>query len=228
MEILCKLCRHRFTVKTDVEPVRCPRCRGKVTLPKNKSSKTLYQLGCLNCLKVIRTTQKPPLLCKYCGYQIDTDDGIRLGKFLDGLEQTILNKLLSGSDPSNLVDMIKAEGIVDERAAVFVDLQIQELPFARYENWTKGIPAEQPACCDSCGLKAELKRYRAEWVLNKEAMKRYRDGFGGFSGDFRKPETYTRNAIYFLCPKCRKLPPNKFAGGYPARNGYDRKKFLRD
>lgn len=185
------------------------------------------QLGCPNCMRVIRSPKPPPVRCRYCGYQIGPDDGERLGVYLHGLDATMLEQLLDGNAPADLVRAVREQGIVEEKAFGFVDQQVQELPFARHERWKTGLSPSPGPACDSCGVNAELHPWEAEWGLDPEAMKRYRPDFGGFTGEFGKPEHYAKWALYYLCDRCRKLNPNKFAGGYPARNGYVRTRFKR-
>ncbi|MBI3924419.1 MAG: hypothetical protein HY319_02660 [Armatimonadetes bacterium] len=227
MEVRCHLCRNRFEVEEGRSEVRCPRCEGLVRIKPSTVAQETLRIGCPSCLRAVRSPKAPPLRCRYCGCQIGPEDGERLGEFLEGLDARVLQELLEGAAPAEIVRRIRDQGIVEDKAFAFVDQQVQELPFERWKRRESGEPAARPAStCDSCGVSGkELKLHEAEWGLDPEAMKRYRDDWGGFTGEFGKLATYTKWALYYLCDPCRRLPAEKFAGGYPARNGYVRRRF---
>lgn len=227
MEIRCHLCACRFETEQESGEVRCPRCNGKLTVTAKEVLKRSYKLGCPGCLKVLRSSQPPPLRCRYCGTQVDEETGSRLAEVFDGLEERTRQALLQGDNPAALVRGLTDHGVDGDRAFAFVDRLVLEVPFDRYQGWKESpTSVAAPSTCDACGLATDLEPWEAHWSLNPEEM-RYRPEWGGFTGDFGKLKNYDKQALYYLCQRCRKAKVKEFAGGYPARTGYLRKQFGR-
>lgn len=221
MQVTCRLCRFRFdlTDPTATE-TRCPRCEGKVKLDpaqiQEVSQASQAPLGCPGCLNLLSPSDTFPVSCRYCGTKIEKEPGEKLGAALKGLEPRLKQFLLAGGPPGEATAQIQLLGVEEEKAFGYVDKLVLEVPFERHPIWKDGGVVPASPTCDSCGVAGPLSPFTATWNVREEELKRYRPGWGGFTKD----ELKSRKALYFVCKDCSKLPPQRFAGGYPARNGF--------
>lgn len=226
----CHLCGLRFEPETDDAEVRCPRCEAKL-VNKSKSSsggekkEERPQVGCPGCLKVYRAAQDFPFKCRYCAAEIQ-EKHTELAEFLDGYEEKALERLLTGTQATEIVEELAGQEVEKDRAYNYIDRLLGELPFARHQRWKDGITPEPPPHCDSCGAGKDLLPYEAHWTLNPEEL-RYRPEWGGFTGEFGKLSNYDKMALYYICKPCKKAKPASFAGGYPFNSGYQLKRGMK-
>lgn len=219
MQVTCRLCRFRFELADPtVTETRCPRCEGKVKIdPAQVQEVSSSQpLGCSGCLNLLGPSDQFPVTCKYCGAKIEKEEGEKLGQALKGLEPRLKSYLLSGGPAAEATQQIKQLGVDEDKAFAYVDKLVLEIPFERHPLWKSSERVPMSATCDSCGIAGQLAPYQATWNIREQELNRYRPGWGGFTKD----ELKSRKALYFLCKDCSKLPPERFAGGYPARNGF--------
>ena len=199
----------------------------RTPVPGAATSSPGQQYGCSHCLRLFESSNLAMMRCKYCDERVEPDEAQRLVSVVDGLTGRVQKGLLEGQTAPALVKSLQEQGIPQDRAFAFVDRLVLELPFERVNRREAGEPIT-PACeCDACGRVEPLTRWEAVWDVSPEEMQRYRKGWGGFEGSFSKPEAYARKALYFLCKTCPKEKPEKFAGGYPAKNGFVRTRFTR-
>lgn len=221
MQVTCRLCRLRFDlVDPSLTEVRCPRCEGKVKIDPEmlqQPAATKPPVGCPGCLNLLGPAEQYPVHCRYCGYHIQQEEGERLGASLKGLEGRLKSYLMAGGSPSEAVRLIEQLGVTSEQAFGYVDKRVLEVPFERHPLWKQNQRVTTSPTCDSCGVAGQLSPYQATWNVREEELKRYREGWGGFHDTELKQ---SRKALYFLCKDCTKLGPERFAGGYPARNGF--------
>ncbi|MEW6281725.1 MAG: hypothetical protein AB1758_24160, partial [Candidatus Eremiobacterota bacterium] len=174
-------------------------------------------LGCPSCLNMLNPSEQFPVTCRYCGHKVEQEEGERLGKALEGLKGRIQEQLLRGIPASVLVQQVVELGASSEKAFDYVDKIVLDIPFERHKLWRQKREPLMPSTCDSCGVAGELKPYVGHWVVREEERQRYSAGWGGFH---QSELTQERPALYFVCKACSKLTPERFAGGYPARNGF--------
>lgn len=237
LQLVCRLCRAKFEADPGAVEIRCPKCSGKVTQDQIRSAQAgapapvpPRTLACTHCLRILRTSGATPS-CPYCGERIQAAEGERLAETLAGLENRVRDRLLAGDGAAAIVADLTESGIASDRAWTFVDRHLGDLPFERYKAWKEGRPVKAPAACDSCGLQAVgggLAPHEAVWNVTKEELQRYRSGWGGFEGEFEKRQSFMRNALYYLCPKCVKSARGpEFASGYPFRFGFRMERFAK-
>ncbi len=221
MQVTCRLCRFRFDLTdTTVTETRCPRCEGKVKLDpeqiKELAGASQSPVGCPGCLNLLGPSDSFPVTCRYCGTKIEKEAGEKLGEALKGLEPRLKAFLMAGGPASLASHQLQQLGVGEEQAFAYVDKHVLDVPFERHPRWKATERVTMSPSCDSCGVVGQLSPYQATWNIREEELKRYRPGWGGFTKD----ELKSRKALYFLCKDCSKLPPERFAGGYPARNGF--------
>lgn len=219
MQLTCKLCRFRFDFEDQsATETRCPRCEGKVKIDPAQTPQTASQvpLGCPGCLNLLNPSDTFPVTCRYCGHKIEKEQGEKLGQALKGLEARLNRFLMAGGAASEASAQIQSLGVNEEQAFAYVDKLVLEIPFQRHPLWKKSERVTMSSSCDSCGVAGQLAPYQATWNIREEELNRYREGWGGFM----QGELQSKKALYFLCKNCSKLPPQRFAGGYPARNGF--------
>lgn len=232
LQLVCRLCRAKFEADPGAAEVRCPKCSGKVTQDQLKSAQAgapapmpPRTLACTHCLRLLRVSGASPT-CPYCGQGIDEAEGERLADLLGGLETRVRDRLLAGDGAPAIVADLTDSGIASERAWTYLDRHLADLPFERHKSWKESGRVQPPGACDSCGVHGGLAPHEATWNVTKEELQRYRSGWGGFEGDFEKRGNFTRNALYYLCPKCVKTARSpEFASGYPYRFGFRMERF---
>lgn len=234
--VICQLCRAKVTFPGDAAlPERCTKCQSKLPrdaeIHADNESEAAAVWICPSCLGRLspQITSADESTCPICGESIDNELAASLGSRIEAIITQPLAQLLKGDSCSSVAAGLQNQGITSEQAWRCVDRLIAELPFERQRLESQGESARLAPSCDACGISGdtaqELSLYDAEWVLNPDELKRYRQGYAGFDGQFADSQTYTRKAVYCLCKKCYKRSgKDDFADGYPRKFGFKLKR----
>ncbi len=220
----CHLCARRFEPEVESGETRCPKCNAKLIVKAARSKSPRVALGCPGCLRVLTSASEKVEPCRYCGIKIDPEIAKPLAKSLEGFEERAVSALLEGEAPGPFIQELEKAGAQKDSAFNFLDRLVSELPFRRHKLYKQLGRVTPPSQCDSCGLQTDLMPFEALWQLDTENT-RYREDWGGFSGEFANLKNYDKEALYYICKNCQRLKPEKFAGGYPGSAGYLKKKF---
>ncbi|MBQ7567712.1 hypothetical protein IJT17_02795 [bacterium] len=225
--VICRLCRAKVScTSTDDIPERCPKCQGKLPrdlkVSASDSEASAEAWLCPSCLGRLA----PAMLtsagdCPICGQPVDRELATTLGKNAENIIRQPTLRLIDGDSASDVAASLQAQGISSEQAWRCIDRLIAELPFERKALEDQGHTPSLAPACDACGIITDLAMYDAEWALSPDELKRYREGYAGFDGQFADSKTYTRHALYCLCKKCyKRAGKSDFADGYPFRFGF--------